>query len=243
MIVLWWIGFAIFIIGLVLLIIEGAQTEKSITSKRLYTALIVSYVGSLVMQISSLIMKIGEGIQPSSLKGEGLMPKCTHCKKELDKTTAYLVEGVTKSGNKSRKWYCSKEEYDAIIHDGEMKGKVYSNILQYFPSLKLVASLPKILFVEVGVIASQHSWDKIYDYMQENVSYIEKALDKDFPSDASKGKYLAAVIRTGCEKEQRVVVREPVKKQTEEFTMSEPVVQPKKKTPQRRGFDDLLEEL
>lgn len=171
------------------------------------------------------------------------MPKCTHCKKEVDKTTAYLVESVTKSGNKSRKWYCSKEEYDLIQHNKEMKDAVYAEILKYFPSIKLAGSLPQFLFVEAGIIAAEHSWDKIYDYLQENADYIKRALDKDFSGDASKGKYLAAMIRTGCEKEQKVVVREPVKKQMEEFTMSEPIVQPKKKTPQRRGFDDLLEEL
>jgi hypothetical protein len=171
------------------------------------------------------------------------MPKCTHCKKDVDKSIAYLVEGITKGGNKSRKWYCSKEEYEQIQHNESMKKTVYKEILKYFPSIRIAGSLPKFLFVEVGVIAAEHSWDKIYDYLQENADYIEKALDKDFSVDASKGKYLAAMIRTGCEKEQKIVVREPVKKQVEEPTMSEPVVQPKKKTPQRRGFDDLLEEL
>lgn len=171
------------------------------------------------------------------------MPKCTHCKKELDKTTAYLVEGVTRTGNPTKKWYCSQEEYEQIQMDKETRSNVYTEILKYFPSIKMANSLPKFLFMEVGIIASQHSWNKIYDYLQENADYIERALDKDFPGDPSKGKYLAAMIRTGCEKEQRVIVREPVKKQTEEFMMSEPVAQPKKKTPQRRGFDDLLEEL
>jgi hypothetical protein len=171
------------------------------------------------------------------------MPKCTHCKKDLDKSTAYLVEGITKGGNKSRKWYCSQEEYEQIQHNEAMKKTVYKEILKYFPSIKLANSLPKFLFIEVGVIAAEHSWDKIYDYLQENADYIDTVLNKDFPTDASKGKYLAAVIRTGCEKEQKVVVTEPVKKQIEEFTMTEPVVHPKKKTPQRRGFDDLLEDL
>lgn len=171
------------------------------------------------------------------------MPKCTHCKKDLDKSTAYLVEDVDKNGKTKKKWYCSQEEYDLIQHNKMMKPIVYKEILKYFPSIKIANSLPKFLFIEVGVIASQHSWDKVYDYLQENSDYIEKALDKDFPTDASKGKYLAAMIRTGCEKEQKVVIREPVKKQTEEFVIPEPTVQPKKKTPQRRGFDDLLEDL
>lgn len=171
------------------------------------------------------------------------MPKCTHCKKDIDKSTAYLVENITKGGNKSRKWYCSKEEYEQIQHDKVVKSEVYAEILTYFPSIKIVNSLPKFLFMEVGIIASQHSWDKILDYLKENAQYIERALDKDFSADTSKGKYLAAMIRTGCEKEQKVVVKEPVKKQTEEFVMIEPIIHPKKKTPQRRGFDDLLEDL
>lgn len=172
------------------------------------------------------------------------MPKCTHCKKELDKTTAYLVEGVTRTGNPTKKWYCSKEEYDAIQAERNNKAEAYKEILKYFPMIKASRDLPRILFVDMGGIADVHKWEGILRYLQNDQEYLSQVMDKEFPSYDAKAKYLFKVIvnridRTNKQEEPRPVII----KQTEDFFMSEPVVQPKKKTTQRRGFDDLLEEL
>ena len=171
------------------------------------------------------------------------MPKCTHCKKELDKTTAYLVEGVTKTGNPTKKWYCSREEYEQIQHNKVMKDAVYVELLKYFPMVKRARNLPQVLYADMNGINEVHGWDGILKYLQSDVEYLEKVMDKEFPSYNSRALYLIKVIMTRIEKAKVEEPKPVIKKQVEEFTMSEPVMQPKKKTPQRRGFDDLLEDL
>lgn len=61
-VVLFWIGFIIFIIGTILLFIEDVKTitEKKNTNK-IFLALIVMNVGNLIVQISSFIEKLGGG--------------------------------------------------------------------------------------------------------------------------------------------------------------------------------------
>lgn len=171
------------------------------------------------------------------------MPKCKYCDKNVDTKTGYLFIGKTRTGNPKREWYCSKEECDTKYHNQEIKDAVYAELRRYFPMIKRSNSLPKILYADMNGINEVHGWDAILEYLQSDSDYLEKIMDKEFSSYDSKALYLLKVIMTRIEKEQRVIVREPVKKQTEEFIMSESAVQPKKKTPQRRGFDDLLEEL
>ena len=185
------------------------------------------------------------------------MPKCAYCKKVLKHKEAYRLDlGVTETGRKSSRYYCSQEEYEEskrIKAEAERKKEknkedqaaVYTEIMKYFPAITMVNSLPRTVFMEMSAIASYYGWEKMLECLTRDEDYITRALDKDFPTEVSKGKYLAAIIRNGCEKGQRnVVVRESIIKQSEEdFTMPEPVLQPKKRVPQRKGFDDLLEEL
>lgn len=172
------------------------------------------------------------------------MPKCAKCKKDLNKAEAYVVETTSeKTGKVTRKYYCSEDEYKRIIKDREDRDAVYKEILKYFPMIKTSGDLPRNLFITIGGIAEEKGWAELLEYLNTDVDYLDKWMDKEFKNCNAKANYLGKVIlnRIGEEKAQ---IRVPIIKQIEEdFTMPEPMVQPKKKIPQRKGFDDLLEEL
>ena len=49
------------------------------------------------------------------------MPKCTHCKKNIDKATAYIIETTSeRTGKITKKYYCSEEEYNKIIKESKI---------------------------------------------------------------------------------------------------------------------------
>lgn len=171
------------------------------------------------------------------------MPKCKYCEKPVDTKTGYLFTGITKNGNPKREWYCSKEECEQKYHNQEMKDAVYTELRKYFPMVTRASNLPRILYADLNGVANVHGWEGILKYLQSDAEYLCEIMEQEFSSYNSKALYLLKVIMNRIEKEKVVQPKPVIIKQIEEFTMVEPVVQPKKKTPQRRGFDDLLEDL
>ena len=171
------------------------------------------------------------------------MPKCKYCEKTVDTKTGYLFIGVTKTGNPKREWYCSKEECEKKYHDKDMKEAVHAELRRYFPMIKRSTSLPTILYADLNGVADVHGWEGILKYLQSDTEYLSQIMEKEFPSYNSRALYLLKVIMTRIEKAKVEQPKPVIVKQTEEFVMTEPTIQPKRKTSQRRGFDDLLEDL
>ena len=51
--------------------------------------------------------------------------KCKICGKQVDKSIAYKVESVSKSGKKTNKYFCSEEEYQFEEKEKEYFRKIY----------------------------------------------------------------------------------------------------------------------
>lgn len=170
------------------------------------------------------------------------MPKCTHCKKNIDKATAYIIETTSeRTGKITKKYYCSEEEYNKIIKDRSDKDNVYKVILKYFPSIKMVKDLPKVFFIEMGGIAETHDWGFILNYLHDDEEYLKSVMDKEFVSCNAKANYLYKVILNRIDGS-RVQVKAPIVKITEDVYIP-PSCRPNKQVETRRGFDDLLEDL
>ena len=139
------------------------------------------------------------------------MPKCTICKKDLNKTEAYVVETTSeKTGRTTRKYYCSEEEYNKMIKEREDKNATYAEIMKYFPSIKMVKDLPRVFFMEMTGLAEVHGWDNILRYLQDDEEYLHDVMSKDFVSCNGKANYLYKVILNRIEGTRKVEVSKSV---------------------------------
>lgn len=115
-----------------------------------------------------------------------MLVKCKGCGEKIDRDIAYRV--IVKGKNN---YYCSEVEYKGIIKSKEVKDNTYELINQLF-GYKVTNTA---LFKELNLIRESHSYDKIYAYLQENVTYLEQTLSKSFCSEYAKIRYFSAILK------------------------------------------------
>lgn len=174
------------------------------------------------------------------------MPKCTICKKDLNKTEAYVVATTSeKTGKTTRKYYCSEEEYNKMIKEREDKNATYNEIMKYFPSIKMTKDLPRVFFMEMTGLAEVHGWEGVLNYLQSDEDYLRDVMNKDFVSCSGKANYLYKVILNRIEGA-KIQTNKPVvaivSQKSIEIDMPE-TVSYKKKEKKRPSLADMIGDL
>lgn len=159
--------------------------------------------------------------------------KCRVCGAKIEKQDAYAV--IT---DKDRKYYCSKEEVDALTAKKKLKDDIYNIICDIF-GYKVQNS---ILFKEQTIWCEICDDEKILAYLQENKDYITNAINRldSNSKEFAKIRYFSAILKNNLHDFAACKPKiEPVKINTD-FEMYEPVVSSRQK---RRGLSDIEDEV
>lgn len=153
--------------------------------------------------------------------------KCRCCGKSIDKKIAVGVPH-----NKQTWYYC-------IEHVGQKspKDKMYDLVFEIFDR----KVLNTILYKELDSIANLYTYEKMTAYIQENRSYLEQVMNKDFSSEYAQIRYFAAILKNSLS-DYVVKKVEPVIKKNVHFD-ADMMVNNYKQKQQRKGIDDLLNDL
>jgi hypothetical protein len=152
---------------------------------------------------------------------------CHYCKEKIDKKDAIGLP----YGKKTR-YYCPN-------HVGKQPPKeaMYDLVYEIF-GCKV---LNTILYKEFDEIARIHTYEKMIIYLQDNKQYLEQVMNKEFSSEYAQIRYFASILKNNLTD---FVVQQPksvIKKVVEaDLDIS---ANKYKATKQRRGMDDLLNDL
>src|SRR5574344_1930159 len=108
------------------------------------------------------------------------MPKCKICKKDVDKSIAYILRI-----NDKNQYYCSEQEYIEHQRMLEFKDKTYIQINDIF-SRKVINT---ILFKEINQLAELYGYEKIFNYLEFNNTYLADVMSKEFKHEYAQIRY------------------------------------------------------
>lgn len=137
------------------------------------------------------------------------MPKCKLCKKEVDKSVAYVTAKIDKNGKVIRTYYCSEDELNAHKKEMEYKDLSY-DLLKDYLNIEPKQVVPSIIVKEVYKLREGYSYRAIYNVlksMESNIRYWMN-LDGKFNSEYHKAKYLMALITNNIQDEYLKIKRE-----------------------------------
>lgn len=118
------------------------------------------------------------------------MPKCKICKKDVDKSIAYILRI-----NDKNQYYCSEQEYIEHQRMLEFKDKTYIQINDIF-SRKVINT---ILFKEINQLAELYGYEKIFNYLEFNNTYLADVMSKDFKHEYAQIRYFTAILKNSLE--------------------------------------------
>lgn len=107
--------------------------------------------------------------------------KCRFCGNRINKDEAIRIKH-----GKSNWYYCSLEHSTSK----SPRDIFYTDIKDIIGDCTNT-----ILFKEFDGIASVHTFEKMTDYLNENKSYLQDLMNKDFKSEYAKIRYLSAIFK------------------------------------------------
>ena len=165
--------------------------------------------------------------------------RCKFCGKQMNINDAYKVVAYgPKSGKPSNLYYCNTEHYQknqSIKEKSKIdKDKVYSLVCEIIGRKEIINTALYKEWQSWNMVASN---EIIYQYLEENKSYLCSAISKLENKEFNRIRYLSAIIKNNIGdykprvKEERII---PV--------ISEEHYETKFKVKTRSGFEDLEEE-
>ena len=118
------------------------------------------------------------------------MPKCLCCGRNIPKGEQFVVEKVSKNGNKRKENYCSEKEYLALIEKSENKAKVYKMIDSLFGYKVINNALKK----EMENIFNGYDPKLVFSYLESNNDYLSEVMSKQYKNEFCKIRYFSAII-------------------------------------------------
>lgn len=118
------------------------------------------------------------------------MPKCKICKQDVDKSVAYILRV-----NDKNQYYCSEIEYIEHQKMLEFKSKAYMQINNIFDR-KIINT---ILFKEINELAELYGYEKIFNYLEFNNTYLAGVMSKDFKHEYAQIRYFTAILKNSLE--------------------------------------------
>lgn len=180
-----------------------------------------------------LVMIIGIGRSLSDLSRK---VKCKVCGKELNINEAFKYVHFTSGGNAQNRYYCSEEEFNAAQKELEYHHMLDDEMKKYFVG---IVQLPALYGMEFTAIAKAYSWEEMWNYFVDDRENIDRAMTKEFRSEAARIKYLAAIFRNNIgKKSYKAETKTSIPRAIEEEVWE--VAPSKRKKTTRKAFNDLI---
>ncbi|MBL4951066.1 hypothetical protein JK635_02275 [Neobacillus sp. YIM B02564] len=158
-----------------------------------------------------------------------MLVKCKGCGNKIDRDIAYKV--IIKGKNK---YYCNKQEYEAIKIEKESKNKVINLSFELIGKTTNTA-----LFKELQEIANIHTYTKLLKYLEENMVKIDAAICNNIPfvNEYAKIRYYSTIIKNEIGD-----FKEKVEIHDTEINDFEIIEEIKYSSTKKKSFDDLINE-
>lgn len=150
--------------------------------------------------------------------------KCRFCNKLIERDEAYKV----KHGRAN--WYYCNEEHSMSKTPREKFYDVAYNIFG--------KTTNTIFFKEMDDIANIHGYEKMKSYLEDNSSYLENVMQKNFSSEYARCRYFSAILKNNLGD---YVVKKPDVVKKIEIEVYEPLNNKKKQRNKRKGLDEIME--
>ena len=166
----------------------------------------------------------------------GRKAKCKHCQTQLDVDMAYKVIVYDTNNKPKNFYYCSKEEYDASEAEkrkrAEDKDKAYKLICEIIGRDEIINTA---LWKEWKVWNTVATNETIWQYLEENKTYLINIISKLDDIEFNRIRYLSTVLKNklGDFKPKTVT------KGIITAAIQEEHYETKFKLKQRRGLEDL----
>lgn len=118
--------------------------------------------------------------------GDSILVKCRVCSNKIERNDAFKV--VVKGKNE---YYCNEKEYQQKLKQIADRENTINIINEIFGYEITNSALNK----ELKEISVSHSFEKIYSYIYDNRSMLERSLSKDFSSEYGKIRYFSTIIK------------------------------------------------
>ena len=115
-----------------------------------------------------------------------MLVKCKSCGEKVDRDKAYKIVV-----NGKNNYYCSEDEYSKLKENQLIKNNTYSVIYEIFG--RRVTNT--ILFKEIGELDKIYTYKTILSYLNDNKTYLESVMSKDFSSEYAKIRYFTAILK------------------------------------------------
>jgi YHS domain-containing protein len=115
-----------------------------------------------------------------------MLVTCKACKIKIEKESAYKVKR-----NDKNEYYCNEKEYIHVQQEKSARLKVLELVNDIFGYVVINTVLQK----EISEIAHIYTYTAIASYMQDNLQYIQKFMNKDFSNEYGKIRYLCTIIK------------------------------------------------
>ena len=112
--------------------------------------------------------------------------KCRICGAKTERNNAYKV-----TINGKNEYYCNEQEYKQKLKQIADRANTINIINEIFGYEITNSALNK----ELKEISASHSFEKIYSYIYDNRSMLERSLSKDFSSEYGKIRYFSTIIK------------------------------------------------
>ena len=115
-----------------------------------------------------------------------ILVKCKICGTKIERNDAYKV--VVKGKNE---YYCNEKEYKQKLKQKVDKDNTINIINEIFGYEVTYSTINK----ELKELSANHSFEKIYSYLYDNKSMLERSLSKTFSSEYGKIRYFSTIIK------------------------------------------------
>lgn len=126
------------------------------------------------------------------------MVKCIDTGEKIDKDSAFVIYGVSKSGKKTTKYFSSEEGYRRFETNKEYRNKIinkYCELLGY----KTYKMIPTLFYKEMENYKDNIGFDTLYETLCNKTNDIIYALsNKDFGSETAKTMYIFGIVKNHC---------------------------------------------
>ena len=157
-----------------------------------------------------------------------ILVKCRICGNKVERNDAYKVVV-----NGKNEYYCNEKEFQNKFKDKFDKIKTINLINEIFGYEVINTEMRN----ELKEISKTHSYEKIYSYLYENKSMLERYMNKHFDSERGKIRYFLAIIKNNISD---YVIYDESYITNNEYEILDIKYKPKKK---RRAMCDIEREL
>lgn len=116
--------------------------------------------------------------------------KCKCCGNQIDKEIAYNHVTYDKNFKAKNNYYCNQKEYDNLMLEKEKRKEVFSLIELIF-GRKITNSF---LNKEITSIGNAHTYNKLCEFINENLMDLSVAVSRNFASEYAEIKYFTTIL-------------------------------------------------